>query len=57
MAELKRKAMVVIAVLSLILGVISTGWMLGAVRQWLIPWKSFAIFLPTSDYWKTGPGE
>ena len=40
-----RLFMIVLLILSLILGVTSTGWLVGMIRQWLIPWSSFAIFL------------
>lgn len=37
--------MTLLGVLAVIFGVASTGWLIGMVHQWLIPWSSFAIFL------------
>jgi len=43
---MKRKGMVALAVLSLFLGVSSTGWMIAVTKEWLLPWSTFKIFLP-----------
>jgi hypothetical protein len=40
-----RLLMTLLAPLAIALGVLSTGWLIGMVHQWLIPWSSFAIFL------------
>jgi uncharacterized membrane protein YphA (DoxX/SURF4 family) len=40
-----RRFMIMLLVLALLSGVTSTGWLIGMVKQWLIPWSSFAIFL------------
>jgi hypothetical protein len=40
-----RRLMLILLVLALVFGATSTGWLIGMIRQWLIPWSSFAIFL------------
>lgn len=50
---MKRRAMVGLAAVALFLGVTSTGWMIAVVNQWLLPWSSFAAFLPDPAYLKT----
>lgn len=49
---MKRRMMAAMAALALLLGVVSTGWMIAVVNQWLLPWSSFAIFLPDPGYLK-----
>ena len=49
---MKRRLMTVLAACALVLGVSSTGWMLAVVNQWLLPWSTFAIFLPDPGYLK-----
>jgi hypothetical protein len=49
---MKHRAMAALAGLALVLGVISTGWMVAVVNQWLLPWSTFAIFLPDPGYLK-----
>jgi hypothetical protein len=39
----KIALMNILAVISIIFGVTSTGWMIGMIHQWLIPWSSLAI--------------
>ncbi|WP_157801300.1 hypothetical protein [Sphingobium sp. LB126] len=54
----KRRAMVALAVLSLFLGVTSTGWLLAVVDQWLLPWSTFKVFLPQDpEYMKMQEGK
>ncbi|MBN8829286.1 MAG: hypothetical protein J0G94_01350 [Sphingomonadales bacterium] len=50
LARAKRRAMIALAVLALVLGVTSTGWMVAVVNQWLLPWSTFRIFLPDAGY-------
>ena len=40
-----RLPLLVLGALAVLLGIASTGWLLGMVHQWVIPWSSFAIFL------------
>lgn len=49
---LKHRAMAALAALAILLGIVSTGWMLAVVNQWLLPWSTFKIFLPDSGYLK-----
>jgi hypothetical protein len=42
----KKRGMIALAFAALLLGTISTGWLIGAVNQWLIPWNSFRVFVP-----------
>jgi len=35
-----------LGVLAVLLGVLSTGWLIGMIDQWLIPWGSLAITAP-----------
>jgi hypothetical protein len=39
----KIALMYILAVISIVFGVTSTGWMIGMIDQWLIPWSSLAI--------------
>lgn len=49
---MKRRAMAALGAIALVLGIASTGWMLAVVNQWLLPWSTFAIFLPDPSYLK-----
>lgn len=49
---MKRRLMAALAGTAILLGLASTGWMLAVVNQWLLPWSSFAIFLPDPGYLK-----
>jgi uncharacterized membrane protein YphA (DoxX/SURF4 family) len=40
-----RRFMVVVLILAVLFGATATGWLVGMLNQWLIPWSSFAIFL------------
>ena len=51
---MRRRALAALGALALALGVVSTGWMIAAVNQWLLPWSTFAIFLPDPGYLKPG---
>ena len=42
-SKLKIRLIAIYAVVALFLGVTSTGWMLGMIGQWAIPWSSLAI--------------
>jgi hypothetical protein len=39
----KVALMNILAIISIVFGVTSTGWMIGMIHQWLIPWSSLAI--------------
>lgn len=49
---MKRKALAGLGALAILLGIASTGWMIAVVNQWLLPWSTFAIFLPDPGYLK-----
>lgn len=42
----RRAAFTAIGIVAVTLGVLSTGWLIGMVDQWLIPWSSLAITAP-----------
>lgn len=44
-AGFAHRSMQVLAVLAIVLGILSTGWLIGMLHQWLIPWSSFSVFL------------
>jgi hypothetical protein len=46
MAAVKRWGLIALGVFSVVVGGISTLWLIGMVHQWLIPWSSLAILAP-----------
>jgi len=42
----KRSAFHALGAVALILGILSTGWLVGMVDQWLIPWSSLSLTAP-----------
>jgi|GEM_PF-1284200 len=41
-----RAAFTALGVAAVVLGILSTGWLIGMVDQWLIPWSSLALTAP-----------
>lgn len=41
-----RKLFTLLGIISLILGVLSTGWLVLMTKQWLVPWSSLSIMEP-----------
>ncbi len=41
-----RYAFTLLGVTALILGIISTGWLVLMVRQWAMPWSSLSVLAP-----------
>ncbi len=39
-------AFTALGVVAMILGILSTGWLIGMADQWLIPWQSMAVLTP-----------
>jgi hypothetical protein len=43
---LARLLFTVLGVVSIVLGVLSTGWLVLMIHQWAMPWSSLAITMP-----------
>ena len=57
-APARKKARIlmgVLAFLAILFGVTSTGWMLGMIHQWLIPWSSLAVLGHPPPKWESPP--
>lgn len=46
MERFKRTALAVYAIVAFFLGVTSTFWMIGMIKEWAITWSSLAILAP-----------
>lgn len=45
-AGVLRKLYTLLGIVALVLGVLSTGWLIVMVDQWLVPWSSLAVMAP-----------
>jgi len=47
-ATLARHLFTALGLLSLVLGILSTGWLALMAGQWALPWSSLAVMAPPS---------